>query len=103
MNYFRQFCQVSKIFYVISPGTVTFLLFAAIFVLALVPVELNLIKALIDTIQGWRPGQGIAPLVELAAYLALVLIISKPVLGNFRGNNAALFRNSVGAPIQFAG
>ena len=85
MTYFRLFHEATKRLYAVSSKNVTFLIIASLILLILVPVELNIVKTIVDTIQAWKPGQDISPLIELTLYLTTVLIVARSLLGTAMG------------------
>jgi ATP-binding cassette subfamily B protein len=78
---FRGFIGAATILYRVERRPVITLAVALLVGLPVMPVELLLVRSLVDQVQQWQPELSVAPIVLTAAWLSILMVMGNIVLG----------------------
>jgi ABC-type bacteriocin/lantibiotic exporter with double-glycine peptidase domain len=77
----RGIIGAASILYRVERRPVITLAIAALAGIPVMPIELLLVRSLVDQVQQWQPALSIAPIVLTAAWLSVLMVIGNIVLG----------------------
>lgn len=80
-KYWRCFYDSASILYKLNRGPILIITVATFLMIPIIPLELWLIKTLVDDIQNWSLGVTIVPILKTAVWLALLMMVNNVVLG----------------------